>query len=105
METKDDRLNRVIARGEASGHSHVLIGEVKVKRGTNDEILIDVGEAGAVLKHILEKPYLVSGLEIWTGEHKDIVLSKGIYKFIQQREFNPYHIHSTNADDFFKVKD
>lgn len=87
---KQERLNRVVARGEFSNHAHVVTGEkVKVyKKG--EETIIEVGEdSNAALKHLLEKEWL-AGEEKWTGEHKDIPLQPGKYKYVQQQEFDPY---------------
>lgn len=86
----EERKNRIIAKGEFSNHSHVVTGDCVVTRNTNNEILLEVGSEGAVLKHILESEWL-KGNEVWTKEHKDIPLEKGSYKFIQQQEYNPYN--------------
>ena len=91
MERKLERQNRVIAKGEHSNHSHVVIGDATIERSSNGEIIINVGNEGAVLKHILESNYIETGHEIWTGEHFDIPMEKGLYKFIQQQEYNPYN--------------
>jgi len=86
---KEQRKNRILARGEHSNHSHVIVGDAEVIRNTNGEIKITVGNGGAVLKHILEKEYVETGKEIWTKEHKDIPLQKGIYETVQQMEYDP----------------
>lgn len=83
------RKNRIIARGEFSNHSHVVTGDAEVRR-ENGKILVEVGNEGAVLKHILETAWL-DGQEVWTGEHTDIALEPGqTYEFIQQSEYDPY---------------
>jgi len=111
--TKDERKNRVIAQGEFSNHSHVVTGDATVERNGKGEIIIKVGEEGAVLRHILESEWL-EGREQWTGEHHDINLKEvdaqieigqvGVrhgdvalekiapytYKFIGQVEYDPY---------------
>ncbi len=90
MKTKEERINRILARGEIHDHCHAVIGEdVIVSRNTNTEIIVEVGNEGAVLKHILETPFVEDGTLIWTKEHKDIPLKKGKYEFIQQIEYNP----------------
>ncbi|MEI6697023.1 MAG: hypothetical protein WCO13_13265 [Bacteroidota bacterium] len=91
MKTKIERQNRILARGEVSGHCHVIIGEkVLVRRNNNDEIIIEIGSEEAVLRHILEFPWVEEGKQVWTKEHKDIPLKKGTYRFIQQIEYDPY---------------
>lgn len=91
MLSREERLNRILARGEISGHSHIVIGDnVIVERNKNGEIIVEIGNEEAVLRHILEEPWLESEEQIWTEEHKDIPLKKGKYIFIQQNEYNPY---------------
>lgn len=86
---KEERMKRIIARGEFSNHCHVVVGDVVITTKGN-ETFIEVGEnSNAVLKHLLEKDW-INGNEVWTQEHKDITLEKGTYKFIQQQEFDPY---------------
>lgn len=87
--TKKEKTNRIIARGEVSNHSHVIVGEAEVTREENGRILITVGNSGAVLKHLLETEWM-DGREVWTKEHTDIPLEKGTYEFVQQQEYDPY---------------
>lgn len=82
--TKSERLSRVIARGEHSGHSHVLIG------GEIDGDTITVPEGGAWLKHLLETAWVEEEKQEWTGEHKDIWVKPGQYKIVHQVEYDPY---------------
>jgi len=37
---KQERINRVIARGEGSNHSHVITGDATITRNKDSEILI-----------------------------------------------------------------
>jgi len=55
----------------------------------NNEIIVEVGNEGAVLKHILESEWM-KGNEVWTKEHKDIPLEKGTYKYVAQKEYDPF---------------
>jgi len=104
---KQERINRVIARGEGSNHSHVITGDATITRNKDSEILIEVGNEGAVLRHILETNWL-EGTETHTGEHGDINLtdlpdqvrqgdvllekiSKRTYKYIAKQEYDPYN--------------
>ena len=82
--TKEERQKRVIARGEVSGHSHIIIGEATIENG-----FISV-TGPAWIKHLLEKEYVEEGKEVWTKEHEDIQIKPGKYEYIQQVEFDPY---------------
>lgn len=104
--TKQERKSRVIARGEFSNHSHVMVGdcEVEIKDG---KTLIHVNDDSNVcLKHLLESDWL-KGNEVWSNEHTDISLTgfptqvrqgdvllskcgERTYEYIQQVEYNPY---------------
>lgn len=103
--TKSERRSRIIARGESSGHSHIVTGDAVV-RNENGEIIIEVGKEGAVLKHLMEPAWL-AGREQFTNEHADIDLSgfpeqvrhgdvllekcgPKTYKYVPQIEYDPY---------------
>jgi len=88
--TKEQRMQRVVARGEHSNHSHVVTGDVSSIEEKDGNRIVTVGENGAVLKHILETEWVNNGSEVWTKEHKDIPMEKGSYKFVQQTEYDPY---------------
>lgn len=87
---KEERQNRIVARGEHSGHSHVITGKsVTIEKKVNKTI-VHVGEdSDACIKHLLENDW-IQGKEVWTKEHKDIPLKKGSYEFVQQSEYDPY---------------
>jgi hypothetical protein len=88
---KSERQNRIIARGEISGHSHIVVGDNVTITREKDKVIIEVGEnSNASLKHLLEKEFVETGKEVWTKEHKDIPLAPGKYEYIQQVEFDPY---------------
>ena len=111
-----ERSNRVIARGEGSNHAHVIVGDATVTRNNEGEILIEIGNEGAVLLHILETSWVDGQEVVHTGEHGDIDLSdlpvqirqgdvmlekigERTYKYIAQVEYDPYN------DMIQKVKD
>jgi hypothetical protein len=85
---KEERKNRIIARGEVTDHAHIIIGEAKVRR-QNDNIVIDVF-GSAKIKHLVESNWINEGIEVWTGEHTDIELKPGKYEYIPQVEYDPY---------------
>lgn len=80
--------NKIIARGEVSGHAHIAVGDVDVLE-LDGEIYLDV-KGEAAIKHLLEEVFVKEGKEMWTGEHTDIKLEKGTYKYVPQVEFDPY---------------
>lgn len=99
-----ERKKRIIARGEHSNHSHIIVGDAEVETKGGDTY-ITIGDGGASIKHLLESAWL-SGEEKWTGEHSDIslnelpeqvrhgdILLKKIdarkYQYIQQMVFDP----------------
>lgn len=110
-----NRKNRIIARGEHSNHSHVITGDAEVTRNAKGETLIEVGNEGAILKHILETDWL-KGKETWTTEHNDIDLSElppmvrhgdvmleniggRTYKYVQQKVYDPLTKRIEDARD------
>lgn len=85
----EERLKRIIARGESGNHCHVITGDVVIEE-KNGKTFITVGEdSNAVLKHLLEKEW-TQGKEVWTQEHEDIKLEPGRYEYVAQVEFDPY---------------
>jgi hypothetical protein len=87
--TKQERQNRVIARGEVSGHAHIITGDADVVR-QNGQTIIGVGPDGAVMRHLIESAFVETGEEKWTGEHADIKIGPGKYKYVQQTQYDPY---------------
>ena len=87
---KQDRLKRVIARGEYSNHSHVVCGDDVVITEEKGTVIVTVGNSGAVLRHLLESEYVNEGREVWTEEHHDIAIEPGTYTYVPQIEGNPY---------------
>jgi len=94
---KQERENRIIARGELSDHSHVVIGDANVTHKSG-EIMVEVfGKAS--IKHILESQWVNEGVEVWTKEHEDIDLVPGKYKYIPQIEYDPYENEIRKVQD------
>ena len=87
--TKQERQDRVIARGEISGHAHIVTGDATVVR-KNQQVVINVGPGGAVMRHLIESAFVETGEEKWTGEHADIKIGPGKYKYVQQTQYDPY---------------
>jgi len=90
-----ERKARILAYGEHSGHCHVVTGDVTI----NSKGQIEVGEdSNAVLRHILETEWM-QGKEVWTGEHKDIVLKPGVYEYVPQQVYDPLTQRIEDARD------
>lgn len=84
-----NRASRIIARGEVSGHSHIITGDCLIE-DCEGEVIITAGKNCAI-KHLLEQLFVEEGVEVWTKEHTDIGLQEGSsYRYIQQQEYNPY---------------
>lgn len=85
--TKEERNQRIVARGEHSNHCHVIVGDVVSidAEGTT----IEIGPGGGKIRHLLETEWM-KGNEVWTKEHKDIDLPPGRHRVIIQTEFDPY---------------
>jgi hypothetical protein len=93
-----ERMNRIVARGEVSGHAHIITGECEITK-TGEVVTVKAGKDCAI-KHLLEIPFVEEGKEVWTQEHTDIPLRQGeSYQIIQQIEFNPYAKAIRNVTD------
>ena len=87
--TKEERIARVIARGEFTDHCHVVTGDAAIKR-EGETTIIKVGKKGATMRHLIESVFVETGQEVWTKEHKDIPMKEGDYKYVQQINYDPY---------------
>lgn len=87
--TIKERQERIIARGEHSNHSHVIVGDNVTINRKGEKIIVNVEDGEAYIKHLLESKWM-EGQEVWTGEHKDIKLEKGTYEYVQQQEYDPF---------------
>jgi hypothetical protein len=94
--TQHEREKRIIARGEHSGHCHVITGDVEFD--SQGRIIVS-DDSNAVLRHILEKEWIGEGKEVWTGEHHDIKLASGTYEFVPQMVFDPLSKRIEKAKD------
>jgi hypothetical protein len=64
--------DNVLARGETTGHSHRMMGGEVYRTPSNQTLVLVRDEASLVHE-----------------EHKQIEVPKGIYRVIQQREYDP----------------
>ena len=79
---------RIVARGEISNHAHIITGDAEIFELENERYIRV--NSSAVIKHLLETEFVNNGVEVWTKEHTDIPLQKGVYKYVQQVEYDPY---------------
>ena len=65
----------IILRGEATGHAHKLVGGIlyRTYSWSNPEMFIEIPSSGKIVHE----------------EHAPLVLPKGIYQVIRQREYDP----------------
>jgi hypothetical protein len=63
--------HRILARGEATGHAHVLDGDVQLYENQNNLFFETFGDVPLVHE-----------------EHETIVIPEGSYQVIRQREFD-----------------
>ncbi len=80
---KKEIADKTLAIGESMNHGHMLVGEAMVYETEKNEKYFEVfGDCS--LKH------LKIDNRAWTQEHHEILLPKGKYKVIHQREYDPY---------------
>ena len=117
----EEKKKRIIARGEQSDHSHIIIGDCEIIE-KEKETYVKIGK-DTVLKHLIESVFLNENREQWTGEHTDAdivgLISKAkqgdvfirhgdvfvekvdeqTVKIIHQEEYNPYLKHYIKVTD------
>lgn len=96
--TKQERKQRILARGEFSGHCHVITGDVLIEEIQGKTIITVTEDSNASLRHLIEDKWM-EGVELWTKEHDDIKLEPGKYEFCQQQVFDPLTKRIENARD------
>ena len=92
---KQERKNRIIAKGEFSNHCHVITGDIEFD--SKGRIIVNE-DSSAVLKHLLETDWM-EGKETWTGEHTDIKLTPGVYEYVPQMVYDPLQKRIESARD------
>ncbi|MFN3951270.1 MAG: hypothetical protein ACK4KT_02580 [Thermaurantimonas sp.] len=88
MDKQEDFL---LVRGEGRYHGHFATGDVSVFSNGDDIYLSVHSEAKIEHLHTETKEF--------TGEHHPITLSRGTYRVIRQREYNPYEKKITLVQD------
>jgi len=67
--------HKILAEGEVTGHKHQFFGNVDVYENDKGKVMFEVMSANAELVH---------------QEHKPILIGKGVYEVIKEREYNPF---------------
>jgi len=67
--------HKILAEGEVTGHKHQFVGNVDVYENKKGQMMFGVMDANAKLVH---------------QEHKPILIGKGVYEVIKEREYNPF---------------
>jgi hypothetical protein len=93
---KQELEKRIIARGEFSNHSHIVVGDANVYE-ENGTTFIDA-EQDVTIEHLLESAWM-NGTKEWTKEHSPIPLEKGKYEVVLQIQYDPYQKAAERARD------
>lgn len=98
-----DLKEKIIARGEVSGHAHIITGDVEMFE-LNGQVFAVVGKDGAYHQHykeamITEKTFEAKG-NISNCDHtKDCPIAPGIYAIGLDRQYDPHEgIWTKNPD-------
>lgn len=87
--------DRIIARGETSGHCHVLTGDVELFKDNGGNIFAVVGKDGAFHQHykesmLKEKTFTINR-NISNCDHvKECRIPEGIYAIGIDRQYDPH---------------
>lgn len=87
--------DKIIARGETSGHAHILTGDVELFKDKEGNIFAAVGKDGAFAQHykesmITEKTFVV-GKNISNCDHtKECFIPEGFYAIGIDRQYDPH---------------
>ena len=86
--------DKIIARGETSGHAHILTGDVELFKDSSGRVFAAVGEDGAYHQHykesmITEDTFSVKK-NISNCDHvKDCFIPEGYYAIGLDRQYDP----------------
>lgn len=75
--------HNTVAKGEKSNHHHLATGDTLLYEDTKTGTSYLVVNTEGKLEHI----NVITNL---MAEHNPIVLEKGVYEVVHQREYNPY---------------
>lgn len=93
---KQELEKRIIARGEFSNHSHIVVGEANITEENGTTFI--TAEKDVTLEHLLESSWM-GGTKEWTKEHNPIPLENGKYEVVLQRQYDPYQKAAERARD------
>lgn len=87
--------DKIVARGETSGHAHILTGDVELFKDKDGQIFAAVGKDGAYHQHykeamITEKTFKASK-NISNCDHiKECFIPEGFYAIGIDRQYDPH---------------
>ena len=86
---------KIIARGETSGHAHIITGDVELFKDKEGNVFAAVGKDGAYHQHykesmITEKTFSIKK-NISNCDHtKDCFIPEGVYAIGIDRQYDPH---------------
>lgn len=98
-----DKAAKILARGETSGHCHIITGDVELFE-FNGQVFAAVGSGGAFHQHIKETDVtdevFTVNRNISNCDHtKDCKIEPGIYAIGLDRQYDPHEeIWAANPD-------
>jgi len=93
--TKITSVNdKILARGEVSGHAHILTGDVELFKDSNGNVFAAVGKDGAYHQHYKEnmitEETFKANKNISNCDHtKECFIPEGFYAIGIDRQFDP----------------
>lgn len=95
---------RIIARGETSGHAHILTGDVEIFKDKEGRLFAAVGKDGAYHQHYKEKMIVEKTFKakknISNCDHtKECFIPEGYYALGLDRQYDPHEeVWKKNVD-------
>ncbi len=86
---------KTVAYGEVTGHHHTFTGQVLVYQPIEGQTIKIDGEDIPVQKYIEVK----EDSTLIHQEHNQILVQKGVYAILQEREWNPFEQQIRNVLD------
>jgi hypothetical protein len=87
--------DKIIARGETSGHAHILTGDVELFKDSGGNMFAAVGKDGAYHQHykevMINEKTFKTGKNISNCDHtKECFIPEGYYALGLDRQYDPH---------------